>query len=73
MTTSALEKALSQPLPFTLFLTDGRKLNIAHPEFVWLVPPHKSELVISLGRKGGIEYLRTNQIVSIRWRKGHAA
>jgi hypothetical protein len=73
MRIDSLEKALSQPRPFELFLADGRKLAIAHPEFVWLVPPHKSELVISHGKRGGTELLRVNQIVSIRWPKGEAA
>ena len=73
MTVSSLEKALSQPRPFALFLTDGRKISIAHPEFVWLVQPHKSELVISHGRRGGTELLRVNQIVSIRWDGNKAA
>lgn len=73
MTTSSLEKALGQPHPFTLFLTDGRKIDVDHPEFLWLVLPHKSELVISHGKNGGTELLRTNQVDSIRWRKGHAA
>ncbi len=73
MTVSSLEKALSQPRPFALFLTDGRKISIAHPEFVWLVQPHKSELVISHGKRGGTELLRVNQIVSIRWDGNKAA
>ena len=73
MTVASLEKALSQPKPFTLFLTDGRKIAIAHPEFVWLVKPYKSELVISHSNRGGTELLRVNQIVSIRWRDHQAA
>ena len=73
MTVASLEKALHQPRPFALFLTDGRKIDIPHPEFVWLVPPHKSELVISHGKRGGTELLRVNQIVSIRWRARQAA
>ena len=73
MTVASLEKALSQPRPFVLFLTDGRKISIAHPEFVWLVQPYKSELVISHAKRGGTELLRVNQIVSIRWRDNQAA
>jgi hypothetical protein len=73
MTVSSLEKALNQPRPFTLFLTDGRKIAISHPEFLWLVQPHKSELVISHGKRGGTELLRVNQIVSIRWPGKQAA
>lgn len=73
MTTATLEQALNQPHAFALFLTDGRKISIPHPEFVWLVPPHKSELVISHGKRGGTELLRVNQIVSILRRNRGAA
>ena len=73
MTVSSLEKALSQPRPFTLFLTDGRQIAISHPEFLWLVQPYKSELVISHENRGGTELLRVNQIVSIRWPGDQAA
>ena len=73
MTVASLEKALSQSKPFTLFLTDARKIAVSHPEFLWLVPPYKSELVISHERRGGTELLRVNQIVSIRWSDNKAA
>lgn len=66
MSIATLERVLRQPRAFTLHLTDGRKIDVAHPEFVWLVLPHKSELVISHGKRGGTELLRVNQIVSIR-------
>jgi hypothetical protein len=66
MTVASLGKALRQSRSFDLFLTDGRKIAISHREFTWLVPPHKSELVISHGRRGGTELLCVNQIVSIR-------
>lgn len=67
MRVESIEKALSQSRPFALHLTDGRRIDIAHPEFVWLVLPHKSELVVSHGRRGGTELLRVNQIVSIHF------
>ena len=67
MTVASLEKALSQAKPFALFLTDGRQITVSHPEFLWLVQPHKSELVISHENRGGTELLRVNQIVSIHW------
>ena len=73
MTTQSLQEALRQPRPFTLYLTDDRKIDIPHPEFVWLVPPEKSVLVISHGRRGGIEHLRVNQIVSIHFPDNQAA
>ena len=73
MTLDSLEKALRQSRPFSLFLTDGRQIEVAHPEFIWLVPPHKSELAISHGRRGGTELLRVNQIVSIRFPGNEAA
>ncbi len=72
MTVASLEKALGQPKPFALFLTDGRQIAVSHPEFLWLVQPYKSELVISHETRGGTELLRVNQIVSIRW-PGHQA
>ncbi|MSU65841.1 MAG: hypothetical protein EXS38_07020 [Opitutus sp.] len=68
MTSESLERALRQPRPFTLFLTDGRQIWGPHPEFVWLVPPQKSSLVLSHGRRGGVELLWVNQIVSILFR-----
>jgi hypothetical protein len=73
MTIESLEKALGQSRPFAMFLTDGRRIDVAHPEFLWLAPPRKSDLVISHGRRGGIELLRVNQIVSIRWHDNEAA
>ena len=73
MTIAALEKALTQPRPFALHLTDGRRIEVPHPEFVWLVPPQKSEMVISHGKRGGVELLRVNQIVSIHWPDHEAA
>jgi len=73
MTIDALEQALRQPRPFTLFLTDGRQIGVAQPEFVWLVPPQKSSLVVSHGRRGGVELLRVNQIVSILFPDNEAA
>ena len=73
MTVDSLQEALRQPRPFTLFLTDGRKLDIPHPEFVWLVPPQRSTLVISHGKGGGIEHLRVTQIVSVLFPDNQAA
>ena len=73
MTIATLEKALEQSRPFTLYLTDGRKIEVPHPEFLWLVRPHRSELVVSHGRTGGTEILRVNQIVSIFWKTSKAA
>jgi hypothetical protein len=73
MSVDSLEKALRQPRAFSLFLTDGRRIDVPHPEFLWLVPPHRSDLVISHGRRGGTELLRVNQIVSIRWSDNEAA
>lgn len=73
MSTAALEKAIKQPRPFVLHLTDGRRINVPHPEFVWLVLPQKSDLVISYGKRGGVELLRVNQIVSIHWPDHQAA
>lgn len=37
MNVDLLEKALRQPKPFTLHLTDGRQIDVPHPEFLWLV------------------------------------
>jgi hypothetical protein len=73
MTVESLQEALRQPRPFTLFLTDGRKLDIPHPEFVWLVPPQRSTMIISHGKRGGIEHLRVTQIVSILFPDNQAA
>jgi hypothetical protein len=73
MRLDSLEKALRQPKPFELYLTDGRKIEMAHPKFLWLVPLHKSELVVSHGHRGGTELIRVNQIVSIRWPDNQAA
>src|SRR5581483_11450461 len=73
MRIESLEKALSHRGPLEFFLTDGRKIELPHPEFAWIVPPHRSELVISHGQRGGTELLRVNQIVSIRWHGGEAA
>jgi hypothetical protein len=67
MRVDAMEKALRQPRPFSLYLTDGRKIEVAHPEFLWLVLPHKSQLIVSHGQRGGVELLDLNQIVSIHW------
>ena len=67
MTIALLEKALRQPKPFALFLTDGRRIDVPHPEFMWLMPPEKSTVFVSLGRRKGVEWLRVNQIVSILW------
>jgi hypothetical protein len=73
MTTQMLEQALRQPRPLTLHLTDGRKIDLPHPEFAWLVPPDKSTLIISLGKRQGVEMLRVNQIVSIHFPDNQAA
>jgi len=73
MSVEMLEKALGQSRPFAIFLTNGRRIDVAHPEFVWLAPPQKRDLVVSLGRRGGIELVRVNQIVSIRFPDHEAA
>jgi hypothetical protein len=66
MTVELLEEALRRPKPFAIFLTDGRRIDVPHPEFAWLMPPNKTSLFVSKGKQGGVEWIRVNQIVSLQ-------
>lgn len=73
MTTAHLKEALSQPRPFTLFLTDGRNIDLPHAEFVWFPPERPDTIIIARPERAGIEILRINQIVSIRFPESTAS
>jgi hypothetical protein len=51
--------------PFTIYMTDGRKLVVPHPDFVFLPPGWSTTAIVALP-KGLFEFVYIRNITSIK-------
>lgn len=73
MTVEQLRRTRStQPFqPFTIFLADGRTLDVPHPEFLY-IPPKTDRSVFVSDDAGLVETVDVLLIVSLKPKRGHS-